>query len=123
MSLADHQRFENLLSSLSDAFRQLDVAEFDRAVQSGLRQIVAVLEVARASLIEFPSTRSTVPSLLPQEPITSMCSRMSVVFAIHSPPRDAAERSAVEEGAICVPARRHREPCSTRLNLGPLSVR
>lgn len=67
VSLADHQRFENLLSSLSDAFRQLDVAEFDRAVQGGLRQIVALLEVARASLIEFPREGGTTRSWTTEE--------------------------------------------------------
>ena len=52
-SLVEHQRFEDLLSSLSDAFRHLEVADFDRAVQGGLRQIAAFLDVDRAGLIEF----------------------------------------------------------------------
>ncbi len=53
LSLAERLRFENFLSSLSDAFRNLPVADFDRAVQRGLRQVVDFLEVERAALIEF----------------------------------------------------------------------
>jgi signal transduction histidine kinase len=52
-SLADRLGFETVLSSLSDTFSRLPVVDFDRAVQSGLRQIVAFLEVDGASVIEF----------------------------------------------------------------------
>jgi signal transduction histidine kinase len=62
LSLAERLRFENLLSSLSSAFGHLPVSEFDRAVQSGLRQIAAFLEVDRASLIEFSRDGGTARS-------------------------------------------------------------
>jgi signal transduction histidine kinase len=61
-SLADRLGFENLLSSLSDTFGRLPVADFDRAVQSGLRQIVAFLQVDGASLIEFSRDGGTARS-------------------------------------------------------------
>jgi GAF domain-containing protein len=62
LSLAERLRFENLLSSLSDTFSRLPVADFDRAVQSGLRQIVVFLEVDRTGLIEFSRDGGTARS-------------------------------------------------------------
>ena len=53
LSLAERLRFEKLLSSLSAAFSHLSAADFDRAVQRGLRQVVDFLGVDRGSLIEF----------------------------------------------------------------------
>jgi len=53
LSLAERLRFEQLLSSLATAFSHLSAADFDRAVQHGLRQVVDFLGVDRGSLIEF----------------------------------------------------------------------
>jgi signal transduction histidine kinase len=53
LSLAERLRFEQLLSSLATAFSHLSAADFDRAVQHGLRQVVDFLAVDRGSLIEF----------------------------------------------------------------------
>ena len=53
LSLAERLRFEQLLSSLATAFSHLSAADFDRAVQHGLRQVVDFLGVDRGGLIEF----------------------------------------------------------------------
>jgi C4-dicarboxylate-specific signal transduction histidine kinase len=53
LSLAERLRFEQLLSSLAAAFSHLLAADFDPAVQRGLRQVVDFLGVDRGSLIEF----------------------------------------------------------------------
>ena len=53
LSLAERLRFEKLLSSLAAGFSHLSAADFDPAVQRGLRQVVDFLEVDRGSLIEF----------------------------------------------------------------------
>ena len=53
LSLAERLRFEQLLSSLATAFSHLSAADFDPAVQHGLRQVVDFLGVDRGSLIEF----------------------------------------------------------------------
>ena len=53
LSLAERLRFEQLLSSLAAAFSHLSAADFDPAVQRGLRQVVDFLGVDRGSLIEF----------------------------------------------------------------------
>jgi signal transduction histidine kinase len=53
LSLAERLRFEKLLSSLATAFSHLSAADFDPAVQRGLRQVVDFLGVDRGSLIEF----------------------------------------------------------------------
>ena len=53
LSLAERLRFEKLLSSLAAAFSHLSAADFDPAVQRGLRQVVDFLGVDRGSLIEF----------------------------------------------------------------------
>jgi signal transduction histidine kinase len=53
LSLAERLRFEKLLSSLATAFSHLSAADFDSAVQRGLRQVVDFLGVDRGSLIEF----------------------------------------------------------------------
>ena len=53
LSLAERLRFEKLLSSLATAFSHLSAADFDQAVQRGLRQVVDFLGVDRGSLIEF----------------------------------------------------------------------
>ena len=53
LSLAERLRFEKILSSLATAFSHLSVADFDSAVQRGLRQVVDFLGVDRGSLIEF----------------------------------------------------------------------
>ena len=53
LSLAERLRFEKLLSSLATAFSHLSAADFDLAVQRGLRQVVDFLGVDRGSLIEF----------------------------------------------------------------------
>jgi signal transduction histidine kinase len=53
LSLAERLRFEKLLSSLATAFSHLSVADFDPAIQRGLRQVVDFLGVDRGSLIEF----------------------------------------------------------------------
>jgi len=53
LSLAERLRFEKLLSSLAAAFSHLSAADFDAAVQRGLRQVVDFLGVDRGSLIEF----------------------------------------------------------------------
>ena len=53
VSLAERLRFEKLLSSLAAAFSHLSAADFDPAVQRGLRQVVDFLGVDRGSLIEF----------------------------------------------------------------------
>ena len=53
LSLAERLRFEQLLSSLAAAFSHLAAADFDPAVQRGLRQVVDFLGVDRGSLIEF----------------------------------------------------------------------
>ena len=53
LSLAERLRFEKLLSFLATAFSHLSAADFDSAVQRGLRQVVDFLGVDRGSLIEF----------------------------------------------------------------------
>jgi signal transduction histidine kinase len=53
LSLAERLRFEKLLSFLAAAFSHLSAADFDPAVQRGLRQVVDFLGVDRGSLIEF----------------------------------------------------------------------
>jgi C4-dicarboxylate-specific signal transduction histidine kinase len=53
LSLAERLRFEQLLSSLAAAFSHLSPADFDPAIQRGLRQVVDFLGVDRGSLIEF----------------------------------------------------------------------
>jgi signal transduction histidine kinase len=53
LSLAERLRFEKLLSFLAAGFSHLSAADFDPAVQRGLRQVVDFLEVDRGSLIEF----------------------------------------------------------------------
>jgi len=53
LSLAERLRFEQLLSSLATAFSHLSAADFDPAVQHGLRQVVDFLGIDRGSLIEF----------------------------------------------------------------------
>jgi signal transduction histidine kinase len=53
LSLAERLRFEKLLSFLASAFSHLSAADFDPAVQRGLRQVVEFLEVDRGSLVEF----------------------------------------------------------------------
>jgi signal transduction histidine kinase len=53
LSLAERLRFEKLLSSLAAAFSHLSAADFDPAVQRGLRQAVDFLGVDRGSLVEF----------------------------------------------------------------------
>ena len=53
LSLAERLRFEKLLSFLAAAFGHLSAADFDPAVQRGLRQVVDFLEVDRGSLVEF----------------------------------------------------------------------
>ena len=53
LSLAERLRFEKLLSFLATAFSHLSAADFDSAVQRGLREVVDFLGVDRGSLIEF----------------------------------------------------------------------
>lgn len=53
LSLAERLRFEKLLSALAAAFSHLSAADFDPAVQHGLRQVVDFLGVDRGSLVEF----------------------------------------------------------------------
>jgi len=53
LSLAERLRLERLLYSLATAFSHLSAADFDPAVQRGLRQVVDFLGVDRGSLIEF----------------------------------------------------------------------
>ena len=53
LSLAERLRFEKLLSFLAAAFSHLSAADFDSAVQRGLRQVVDFLGIDRGSLIEF----------------------------------------------------------------------
>lgn len=53
LSLAERLRFEKLLSFLAAAFSHLSAADFDPAVQRGLRQVVDFLGVDRGSLVEF----------------------------------------------------------------------
>jgi signal transduction histidine kinase len=53
LSLAERLRLEKLLFSLAIAFSHLSAADFDPAVQRGLRQVVDFLGVDRGSLIEF----------------------------------------------------------------------
>jgi signal transduction histidine kinase len=60
LSLAERLRFEKLLSSLAAAFSHLSAADFDPAVQQGLRQVVDFLGVDRGSLVEF--TRDGTPT-------------------------------------------------------------
>ena len=62
LSLAERLRFERLLSSLSTAFSHLSVADFDREIQHGLRQVVDFLGVDRGSLIEFSRDGTTARS-------------------------------------------------------------
>ena len=67
LSLAERLRFERLLSSLSNAFSHLSAADFDRAVQRGLREVVDFLKVDRGSLIEFSRDGGTARSWAVEE--------------------------------------------------------
>jgi signal transduction histidine kinase len=67
LSLAERLRFEQLLSSLAAAFSHLSAADFDPAVQHGLRQVVDFLGVDRGSLIEFTRDGKTARSWAVEE--------------------------------------------------------
>ncbi|MFL5277270.1 MAG: ABC transporter substrate binding protein [Myxococcales bacterium] len=112
--LDERLRFETLISDLAADLIQIEVEEFDRKIDQGLRRVVEELAVDRASIVEFAaghlrvaysSNRADVPSLPPVLEITRVpwiADRLRTGRVVcwslpgELPPEAAVDRTTVE---------------------------